>query len=40
MYPLGRKDGMHSTVQAIIRYSNGTIDAMSDPRKFGLAAAY
>ncbi|KAI9361843.1 gamma-glutamyltransferase [Pilaira anomala] len=40
MYPLGRKDGMHSTVQAIIRHSNGTIDAMSDPRKFGLAAAY
>ncbi|GAN07139.1 gamma-glutamyltranspeptidase [Mucor ambiguus] len=32
--------GIFSAVQAIIRFSNGSLDAASDPRKFGLAAAY
>ncbi|KAI8641330.1 nucleophile aminohydrolase [Parasitella parasitica] len=32
--------GIFSAVQSILRYSNGTVDAASDPRKFGLASAY
>ncbi|KAF1805007.1 gamma-glutamyltransferase [Mucor lusitanicus] len=32
--------GIFSAVQAILRFPNGSLDAASDPRKFGLAAAY
>ncbi|KAL9543337.1 hypothetical protein MBANPS3_008159 [Mucor bainieri] len=39
IYNLDAK-GIFSAVQAIVRFSNGSLDAVSDPRKFGLAAAY
>ncbi|GAA5802540.1 hypothetical protein HPULCUR_008008 [Helicostylum pulchrum] len=40
IYEIDSKVGIFSSVQAIFRHSNGTVDAASDPRKFGLAAAY
>ncbi|EPB84895.1 gamma-glutamyltransferase [Mucor circinelloides 1006PhL] len=39
VYNLDAK-GIFSAVQAIVRFPNGSVDAASDPRKFGLAAAY
>ncbi|CAO3620615.1 unnamed protein product [Mucor fragilis] len=39
VYNLDAK-GIFSAVQAIVRFPNGSLDAASDPRKFGLAAAY